>query len=152
MADYYLKTDNIMKNMFTVALKDELAAQSQMGKVRPATEAMLQKVRDYELSEKRLPITTEEQRELRNALNRLRDKYLAMGRYSDGIDSVILKVMKPTDYTPSKPKLTVSGQKRWLPKLRYKSLPGYCTALLSKPIAIIGWQCLELSSDYGFLT
>ena len=44
MADYYLKTDNIMKNMFTVALKDELAAQSQMGKVRPATEAMLQKV------------------------------------------------------------------------------------------------------------
>ncbi len=94
MADYYLKTDNIMKNMFTVALKDELAAQSQMGKVRPATEAMLQKVRDYELSEKRLPITTGEQRELRNALNRLRDKYLAMGN-SDGIDSVILKVMKP---------------------------------------------------------
>ena len=35
MADYYLKTDNNMKNMFTVALKDELAAQSQMGKVRP---------------------------------------------------------------------------------------------------------------------
>ena len=95
MADYYLKTDNTMKNMFTVALKDELAAQSQMGKVRPATEAMLQKVRDYELSEKRLPITTGEQRELRNTLNRLRDKYLAMGRYSDGIDSVILKVMKP---------------------------------------------------------
>ena len=49
MADYYLKTDNIMKNMFTVALKDELAAQSQMGKVRPATEAMLQKVRSYDL-------------------------------------------------------------------------------------------------------
>ena len=44
---------------------------------------------------KRLPIISEEQRELRNALNRLRDKYLAMGRYSDGIDSVILKVMKP---------------------------------------------------------
>ena len=89
MADYYLKTDNIMKNMFTVALKDELAALSQMGKVRPATEAMLQKVRDYELSEKRLPITTGEQRELRNTLNRLRDKYLAMGRYSDCIECVI---------------------------------------------------------------
>ena len=29
MADYYLKTDNIMKNMFVVALKDELVAQSQ---------------------------------------------------------------------------------------------------------------------------
>lgn len=95
MADYYLKTDNIMKNMFTVALKDELAAQSQRGTVHPETEALLQKVRAYEFSEKRLPITSEEQRELRNALNRLRDKYLAMGRYSDGIDSVILKVMKP---------------------------------------------------------
>ena len=95
MADYYLKTDNIMKNMFTVALKDELAAQSRMGTVHTETEAMLQQVRAYELSEKRLPIISEEQRELRNALNRLRDKYLAMGRYSDGIDSVILKVMKP---------------------------------------------------------
>ena len=95
MADYYLKTDNIMKNMLVGALKAELVAQSQRGTVHPETEAMLQKVRDYELSEKRLPITTGEQRELRNALNRLRDKYLAMGRYSDGIDSVILKVMKP---------------------------------------------------------
>ena len=53
MADYYLKTDNIMKNMFTVALKDELAAQSRMGTVHPETEAMLQKVRAYELSEKK---------------------------------------------------------------------------------------------------
>ena len=50
MADYYLKTDNIMKNMFTVALKDELTAQSQRGMIHPETEAMLQKVRAYELS------------------------------------------------------------------------------------------------------
>ena len=56
MADYYLKTDNIMKNMFTVALKDELAAQSRMGTVHPETEAMLQKSEPIELSEKRLPI------------------------------------------------------------------------------------------------
>ena len=55
MADYYLKTDNIMKNMFTVALKDELAAQSQMGKVRPATEAMLQKSGTMNFLRKRLP-------------------------------------------------------------------------------------------------
>ena len=52
MADYYLKTDNIMKNMFTVALKDELAAQSRMGTVHPETEGMLLKVRAYELSVK----------------------------------------------------------------------------------------------------
>ena len=125
MADYYLKTDNIMKNMFTVALKDELAAQSQMGKVRPATEAMLQKVRDYELSEKRLPITTEEQRELRNALNRLRDKYLAMGRYSDGIDSVILKVMKPNT---SRRKKRNSRSGKFLKKFR--CWDSYCKVLV----------------------
>lgn len=94
MTDYYLKTDNIMKNMFVVALKEELAVQQEQGYQWPITEELLQKVRAYELSEKRLPITVEEQREIRNALNRLRDKYLAMGRFSDGIDSVILKVMK----------------------------------------------------------
>ena len=74
MADYYLKTDNIMKNMFTVALKDELAAQGQMGKVRPATEAMLQKVRSYELSEKRLPIISEEQREKQEKMDQAVDE------------------------------------------------------------------------------
>lgn len=56
MADYYLKTDNIMKNMFTVALKDELAAQSQMGKVQSqVTEAMLQKVRSMNFPRKGFP-------------------------------------------------------------------------------------------------
>ena len=39
MADYYLKTDNIMKNMFVVALKDELVAQSQRGTVHPETKS-----------------------------------------------------------------------------------------------------------------
>lgn len=95
MADYYLKVDNIMRNMFVVALKDELETQGKQGAVNQKTEEMLQKVRAYDLNEKQFPITADEQRELRNALNRLRDKYLAMGRYSDGIDSVILKVMKP---------------------------------------------------------
>lgn len=95
MAEYYLKVDNIMKNMFVAALKDEIQAQREQGTADLETEEMLAKVRAYDLKEKRLPITTEEQRQLRNALNRLRNKYLAMGRYSDGIDSVIIKVLKP---------------------------------------------------------
>lgn len=95
MAEYYLKVDNIMKNMFVAALKDEIQAQREQGTADSETEEMLAKVRAYDLKEKRLPITTEEQRQLRNALNRLRNKYLAMGRYSDGIDSVIIKVLKP---------------------------------------------------------
>lgn len=95
MAEYYLKVDNIMKNMFVAALKDEIQAQREQGTADSETEEMLAKVRAYNLKEKRLPITTGEQRQLRNALNRLRNKYLAMGRYSDGIDSVIIKVLKP---------------------------------------------------------
>lgn len=95
MAEYYLKVDNIMKNMFVAALKDEIQAQREHGAAESETEEMLAKVRAYDLKEKRLPITTGEQRQLRNALNRLRNKYLAMGRYSDGIDSVIIKVLKP---------------------------------------------------------
>lgn len=95
MAEYYLKVDNIMKNMFVAALKDEIQAQREQGAADSETEGMLAKVRAYDLKEKRLPITTGEQRQLRNALNRLRNKYLAMGRYSDGIDSVIIKVLKP---------------------------------------------------------
>lgn len=95
MAEYYLKVDNIMKNMFVAALKDEIQAQREQGTADLETEEMLAKVRAYDLKEKRLPITTGEQRQLRNALNRLRNKYLAMGRYSDGIDSVIIKVLKP---------------------------------------------------------
>ena len=94
MAEYYLKVDNIMKNMFVAALKDEIQAQREQGAADSETEEMLAKVRAYDLKEKRLPITTGEQRQLRNALNRLRNKYLAMGRYSDGIDSVIIKVLK----------------------------------------------------------
>ena len=35
MADYYLKADNIMKNMFVVALKDELAAYRAKGNGSP---------------------------------------------------------------------------------------------------------------------
>lgn len=95
MAEYYLKVDNIMKNMFVAALKDEIQAQCEQGAADSETEDMLAKVRAYNLKEKRLPITTGEQRQLRNALNRLRNKYLAMGRYSDGIDSVMMKVLKP---------------------------------------------------------
>ena len=84
-----------MKNMFTVALKDELAAQSQMGKVALRQKQCCRKSVPMNFPRKGFPSPQRNNGELRNALNRLRDKYLAMGRYSDGIDSVILKVMKP---------------------------------------------------------
>lgn len=95
MANYYLKMDNIMKNMFVVALNEELKAQREQDGRLEETEALLKKVREYDLAEKRLQITAGEQRQIRKALNRLRSKYLAAGRYSDGIDKVILQVARP---------------------------------------------------------
>ena len=92
MTKYYLKMDNIMKNMFVVALNDELQAQSEQDECLEETKALLKKVSEYDLAQKRLQITAGEQRQ---ALNRLRSKYLAAGRYSDGIDKVIIQVAKP---------------------------------------------------------
>lgn len=92
MTKYYLKMDNIMKNMFVVALNDELQAQSEQDE---CLKALLKKVSEYDLAQKRLQITAGEQRQIRKALNRLRSKYLAAGRYSDGIDKIIIQVAKP---------------------------------------------------------
>ena len=55
----------------------------------------MKKVSEYDLAQKRLQITAGEQRQIRKALNRLRSKYLAAGRYSDGIDKIIIQVAKP---------------------------------------------------------
>lgn len=88
MTKYYLKMDNIMKNMFVVALNDELQAQSEQDECLEETKALLKKVSEYDLAQKRLQITAGEQRQIRKALNRLRSKYLAAGRYSDGIDKI----------------------------------------------------------------
>ncbi len=74
MTKYYLKMDNIMKNMFVVALNDELQAQSEQDECLEETKALLKKVSEYDLAQKRLQIA---------------------GRYSDGIDKVIIQVAKP---------------------------------------------------------
>ena len=95
MTKYYLKMDNIMKNMFVVALNDELQAQSEQDECLEETKALLKKVSEYDLAQKRLQITAGEHRQIRKALHRLRSKYLAAGRYSDGIDKVIIQVAKP---------------------------------------------------------
>ena len=41
MTKYYLKMDNIMKNMFVVALNDELQAQSEQDECLEETKALL---------------------------------------------------------------------------------------------------------------
>ena len=43
MTKYYLKMDNIMKNMFVVALNDELQAQNEQDECLEETKALLKK-------------------------------------------------------------------------------------------------------------
>ncbi|MFR5453190.1 MAG: hypothetical protein ACLTIG_18605 [Roseburia hominis] len=43
MANYYLKMDNIMKNMFVVALNEELKAQREQDGHAEETETLLKK-------------------------------------------------------------------------------------------------------------
>ena len=72
-----------------------MQAQSEQDECLEETKALLKKVSEYDLAQKRLQITAGEQRQIRKALNRLRSKYLAAGRYSDGIDKIIIQVAKP---------------------------------------------------------
>ena len=51
MTKYYLKMDNIMKNMFVVALNDELQAQSEQDECLEETKALLKKVSEYDLAQ-----------------------------------------------------------------------------------------------------
>ena len=57
MTKYYLKMDNIMKNMFVVALNDELQAQSEQDECLEETKALRKKLSEYDLAQKRLQIT-----------------------------------------------------------------------------------------------
>ena len=73
----------------------QMQAQNEQDECLEETKALLKKVSEYDLAQKRLQITAGEQRQIRKALNRLRSKYLAAGRYSDGIDKIIIQVAKP---------------------------------------------------------
>ena len=85
----YVKMDRIMNHMLIHALREVFRQEKEL----------LQKTRDLvlklaEQEEGKLYLTEAEHSKSVEALNQLRDTYLKNGRYSDGIDSVLLKIMK----------------------------------------------------------
>lgn len=92
MAGYYLDICDTRRNMLTAALK---ITYDQQGPDTEAIRALAYRLFDFDLSQKRISITTEEQRLLRNALNELRNKRIAEGKYTDGVESTMMEVMKP---------------------------------------------------------
>lgn len=87
-----VKMDIIMKNMLIHALKDVCREQGE--KKYPAGETIdfMQRLNGF--SGEKLYLTDREYGQAVHALNRLRDTFIRAGRYTDGIDTILLRIMK----------------------------------------------------------
>ena len=92
MAEYYLEMCDTRRNMLTSALK---ILYDQQGPDTDEIRTLAFKLFDFDVSEKRMPVSEGEQRLLRNALNELRNRRIAEGKYTDFVESAMLDVMKP---------------------------------------------------------
>lgn len=88
----YVKMDRIMNHMLIHALREVFRQEKEQGLPVDTTRDLVLKLAEQE--EGRLYLTEAEHTKSVEALNKLRDTYLKNGRYSDGIDSVLLKIMK----------------------------------------------------------
>ena len=86
----YVKMDRIMNHMLIHALREVFRQEKEQGLPVDTTRDLVLKLAEQE--EGKLYLT--EASKSVEALNQLRDTYLKNGRYSDGIDSVLLKIMK----------------------------------------------------------
>ena len=88
----YVKMDRIMNHMLIHALREVFRQEKEQGLPVDTTRDLVLKLAEQE--EGKLYLTEAEHTKSVEALNKLRDTYLKNGRYSDGIDSVLLKIMK----------------------------------------------------------
>ena len=87
------KDGRIMNHMLIHALREVFRAGKRNRGFRwDTTRDLVLKLAEQE--EGKLYLTEAEHSKSVEALNQLRDTYLKNGRYSDGIDSVLLKIMK----------------------------------------------------------
>ena len=92
MAKYYIEMKETRRNMMSDAL---LSLYRKKGPESEEARQMGLKLWDFDLKEKRMEITSDEQRVLRHALNDLRNQRLEEGKYTDGVEAAIMEVMKP---------------------------------------------------------
>ena len=88
----YVKMDRIMNHMLIHALREVFRQEKEQGLPVDTTRDLVLKLAEQE--EGKLYLTEAEHSKSVEALNQLRDTYLKNGRYSDGIYSVLLKIMK----------------------------------------------------------
>lgn len=87
-----VKSDNIMINMILVALRDVFREEKSRGVPTQETRNLALRLADHQ--DTKLFLTDNEHKKVVEALNKLRNAYLAAGRYPDGIDVVFYKILK----------------------------------------------------------
>lgn len=87
-----IKTDEITVNMLVHALRDVFRQENETGMPAEVTRNLILRLAYHE--GKRLFLDEEEYKKAVQALNGLRDGFIQAGRYTDGIDIVLMRIMR----------------------------------------------------------
>ncbi len=86
-----VKTDEITRNMLVHALRDVFREETKQGMPAEATRNLILRLAYHD--GKKLFLDENEYRKAVQALNGLRDGFIQAGRYTDGVDTVLMRVM-----------------------------------------------------------
>lgn len=86
-----VKTDEITVNMLVHALRDVFREEKEAGTSTKETGDLILRLAGHK--DKKLYLTEGEHKKAVQALNGLRDTYIENGRYTDGIDTVLMRIM-----------------------------------------------------------
>ncbi len=84
--------DEVTKNMLIHALRDVFREEKTEGLPTEETKALVLKLAEHD--SQKLFLDNTEYKKAVQALNGLRDGYIRAGRYTDGIDTVLIKLMR----------------------------------------------------------
>lgn len=86
-----IKTDEVTVNMLIHALREVLREERKSGAATKDTGDFILRLARH--TQRKLYLTETEHRKAVQALNGLRDTYIKDGRYTDGIDTVLVRIM-----------------------------------------------------------
>lgn len=87
-----IKADEITVNMLVHAMRDVFRKEKEAGVSTEETGDFILRLAGHK--EKKLYLSDGEYRMAVQALNGLRDTYIENGRYTDGIDAILMRVMR----------------------------------------------------------
>ena len=87
-----IKADELTVNMLVHAMRDVFRKEKEVGVSTEETGDFILRLAGHK--EKKLYLSDGEYRMAVQALNGLRDTYIENGRYTDGIDAILMRVMR----------------------------------------------------------